>query len=90
MKKMEVRVSEERDLKKGNALTFFYPSTEWDMAQSFECTCGERECNGTIDGAGKMDEKIVRGYWLNRHIEKLLDEKNSGEGGTGTDLKNVE
>jgi hypothetical protein len=83
MTKMEVRVSDERDLKKGDALTFFYPSSEWDMAQPFDCTCGEEECKGTIDGAGKMDERVVRGYWLNGHIERLLDAKNGGEGGSG-------
>lgn len=27
-------------LKKGQDITFFYPSTEWDMAQGFECSCG--------------------------------------------------
>ncbi|TLD32596.1 hypothetical protein E2P81_ATG05572 [Venturia nashicola] len=75
MEKMEVRVSRERDLKKGEALTFFYPSSEWDMAQPFSCTCGESECKGVIDGAGKMDEGVVRGYWLNKHIESMLDER---------------
>lgn len=83
MAKMEVRVSEGRDLKKGDALTFFYPSSEWDMAQAFECTCGEGNCKGLIDGAGKMDERVVRGYWLNEHIERMLDERNGGEGGSG-------
>lgn len=27
-------------LKAGEAITFFYPSTEWDMAQGFDCACG--------------------------------------------------
>jgi hypothetical protein len=83
MAKMEVRVSNDRDLKKGDALTFFYPSSEWDMAQPFDCTCGEKECRGVIDGAEKMDEAVVREYWLNEHIEKLLDARNGGEGGSG-------
>ncbi|PRP83951.1 hypothetical protein PROFUN_08635 [Planoprotostelium fungivorum] len=30
---MEVRVSRDRDMKKGDGLTFFYPSTEWNMSQ---------------------------------------------------------
>jgi hypothetical protein len=88
MERMEVRVSSARDLKKGDALTFFYPSSEWDMAQPFNCKCGEKECKGTIDGAGKMIEEVVRGYWLNVHIEKLLDAKNGGQGGSRNKMKN--
>ena len=30
----------------GQELTFFYPSTEWDMAQGFECICGTATCRG--------------------------------------------
>lgn len=88
MERMEVRVSSARDLKKGDALTFFYPSSEWDMAQPFDCKCGEKECKGIIDGAGKMSEEVVRGYWLNVHIEKLLDARNGGQGGSGNKMKN--
>lgn len=29
-----------KGLTKGQDITFFYPSTEWDMAQGFDCTCG--------------------------------------------------
>lgn len=29
-------------VKKGGDLTFFYPSTEWDMAQGFTCSCGAK------------------------------------------------
>jgi len=72
----EVRVSRDRDLKPGDPLTFWYPSTEWNMAQPFECTCGaESSCKGWIAGAGQMDEGVIKGYWLNPHIEKLLDER---------------
>jgi len=31
-------------LKKGDDITFFYPSTEWDMAQGFDCNCGAKVC----------------------------------------------
>lgn len=75
MAKFEIRVHEGRDLKEGDALTFFYPSSEWDMAQPFECTCGAKECLGTIRGAGDMDETVLRGFWLNEHIERMLDAK---------------
>lgn len=29
-----------KGIKKGEAISFFYPSTEWDMAQAFDCNCG--------------------------------------------------
>ncbi len=29
----------ERGLNEGESVTFFYPSTEWDMAQGFNCSC---------------------------------------------------
>lgn len=35
---MEVRAA--RDLAPGEELTYFYPSTEWKMAQAFPCWCG--------------------------------------------------
>ncbi|QDS72236.1 hypothetical protein FKW77_005661 [Venturia effusa] len=82
MEKMEVRVSDDRDLRKGDPLTFFYPSTEWDMAQPFECNCGESVCKGLIDGAGKMNEGLVREYWLNGHTERMLDERRGDEEGS--------
>ena len=29
-----------RGIKQGENISFFYPSTEWDMAQAFDCNCG--------------------------------------------------
>jgi hypothetical protein len=75
MSQLVVRVARDRDLRAGDPLTFWYPSTEWKMAQPFECSCGTSACKGWITGAGEMDEGVVTGYWLNPHIEALLDEK---------------
>lgn len=33
-----------RDIKAGDVLEFFYPSTEWNMAQPFDCSCGAKVC----------------------------------------------
>ena len=30
------------DIPIGTELTFFYPSTEWDMSQPFKCWCGSK------------------------------------------------
>jgi hypothetical protein len=75
MHKMEVRVVEEKDLKEGDALTFFYPSSEWDMAQPFDCFCGAPNCKGWIEGAKTMARRDLEGYWLNQHIKALLADR---------------
>ncbi|KAF2651067.1 hypothetical protein K491DRAFT_696738 [Lophiostoma macrostomum CBS 122681] len=76
MTRWEVRVNPDLDegLKAGDELTFFYPSTEWDMAQPFECLCQNTECQGTISGAKDMPVDVLGRYWLNTHIEELLQE----------------
>lgn len=62
-------------LKAGQELTFFYPSTEWNMAQGFDCFCGSRNCCGYISGAKNMSSEQLRGKKLNLHIERLLEEQ---------------
>ncbi|CEJ79885.1 Putative Galactose-proton symport [[Torrubiella] hemipterigena] len=59
----------------GDELTFFYPSTEWDMAQPFDCICSTPTCRGTISGARDMTSEQLDGLWLNNHIRELLDEQ---------------
>ena len=77
MRKFEVRVVDDRALEVGDALTFFYPSTEWDMTQPFECRCGtpKGKCKGWIDGAAAMRREELENYWLNDHIADLLADK---------------
>jgi hypothetical protein len=73
-------VARGRDLCVGDKLTFWYPSSEWSMAQPFVCGCGEEWCRGWIAGAGEMEESVVRAYWLNEHIEELLRERSEERG----------
>ncbi|KAL5358779.1 hypothetical protein BJX96DRAFT_183334 [Aspergillus floccosus] len=75
MHKMEVRVVQNRDLHVGDHLTFFYPSSEWEMDQPFQCNCGADSCKGVIDGAKSMKKEDLAEYWLNPHIEELLKER---------------
>lgn len=49
-------------------ITFFYPSTEWQMAQPFQCACGSIECLKTIAGAMYLNEEQYKTYKLNKHI----------------------
>ncbi len=81
MKNMEVRVVADRPLQEGADLTFFYPSTEWDMDQPFDCNCGAgNDCVGRVRGARYLDEKTLGRYWLNGHIKELLAERPKANG----------
>ncbi|KAI0974859.1 hypothetical protein F4678DRAFT_421085 [Xylaria arbuscula] len=76
MERMEIRVGRDRDLKKGDLLSFFYPSTEFKMAQPFDCWCnaGNGVCLGRISGAADLDAGKLSGYWINGYIKELLEE----------------
>ncbi|KAL1412696.1 hypothetical protein Q8F55_000443 [Vanrija albida] len=59
-------------VKKGGDLTFFYPSTEWDMAQGFACSCGAKNCLGKINGAKYLTlEQLEERGLVNEHIRAL-------------------
>ena len=75
MSRMEVRVVDDGPIKKGGLMTFFYPSTEWDMSQPFDCNCGSEKCLGKINGAKNMKRDDLKRYWLNPHIEEMLKEE---------------
>ncbi|OLN87176.1 Histone-lysine N-methyltransferase ash1 [Colletotrichum chlorophyti] len=76
-----------KGLQPGDELTFFYPSTEWNMAQPFDCFCNTPSCRGTIAGARDMSRAQLEGLWLNGHIRELLDERdnNNTSGGSRDD-----
>ena len=71
MSRFEVRVARDRPLSVGDELTFFYPSTEWDMVQPFHCHCGSAKCLGVVGGCQGIDAVVREQYWLNSHIEEL-------------------
>jgi hypothetical protein len=56
----------------GQPVTFFYPSTEWDMAQQFQCNCKAKNCLGIVVGSKYVPRRILRLYFLNDHIKQLL------------------
>lgn len=75
MSKLEVRVADNTPLKAGDPLTFFYPSTEWDMVAPFTCECsakGASRCGRRIVGAKHADRVFLERFWLNDHIKDLL------------------
>ncbi|MGW2190686.1 SET domain-containing protein-lysine N-methyltransferase [Streptomyces sp. NPDC001667] len=60
-----------RDLAAGEALTFFYPATEWEMASPFTCACASRHCLGRIRGARVVPTAMLARYRLSPHIQAL-------------------
>ncbi|KAG6087529.1 hypothetical protein E4U15_007761 [Claviceps sp. LM218 group G6] len=68
-----------KGLQPGDELTFFYPSTEWSMAQPFTCLCNRPSCRGTISGAKDMKPSQLEGLWLSPHIRLLLENAQQGE-----------
>lgn len=58
----------------GEPITFFYPSTEWTMAEPFDCSCGSARCLRRIAGASQLPERSLQGQRLNAHILKLLQQ----------------
>lgn len=80
--KLEVRAGE-KGLKKGQDMTFFYPSSEWDMQQPFQCNCGTAKCLGMVKGAKYLDETVLQRYWLNPHIRRLMEKRTQGVNGEG-------
>lgn len=63
-----------RKIKKGEELTFNYLTTEWDMANKFECRCGSRNCFGRIRGFRYLTKKqrLTLGPYLSPFLRKKL------------------
>lgn len=61
-----------RDIPPGEELTYFYPSTEWEMEEPFFCQCGSPRCLGWINGARHLSVGILENYYINPHIRALV------------------
>ncbi len=59
-----------RKIEIGEAMTFFYPSTEWSMTQGFDCLCGSKKCLKKIEGAAHLSPDILKNYKLSDYIVK--------------------
>ena len=60
------------------ALTFFYPSTEWSMEQAFDCLCSSEKCLQKIQGAAYLSSDVLKNYRLSEHIQAMLSNSNHG------------
>lgn len=61
----------------GDELTFFYPSTEWEMAQPFICNCGTPDCLQIINGAAHLSIETLEKYRLTDFIQKMIRGRSS-------------
>ncbi len=61
-----------KDINIGDELTFFYPSSEWNMDQPFACTCGNKNCLHTIKGAAYLSREVLSKYKLTDFIQSML------------------
>jgi len=73
--RMEIRVARARALEVGDGLSFFYPSTEWEMDRGFACLCGEEACVGVVGGARDMEREELDKWFVNGYIWDLVEER---------------
>jgi hypothetical protein len=66
-----------KHIRPGDEFTFFYPSTEWEMAQPFNCHCGTAKCIGTIRGASSLAIDTLSRYKLTDYIRSKLNRQDS-------------
>jgi hypothetical protein len=61
-----------RDIAEGEELSFFYPSTEWEMDAPFICLCGAPNCIHVVAGARFLPLSTLENHYLNRHIREMM------------------
>jgi len=66
-----------REISKGDELFYFYPSTEWEMAEPFQCLCGSANCLGRIAGASYLSKDVLQNYRFSDFISEQLNNKYS-------------
>jgi len=64
-----------RSIAEEEELGFFYPSTEWEMNQPFQCFCGKPSCIGEIKGASFLNREQVAHYRFTDYILQRLTRK---------------
>lgn len=62
-----------RAIAPGDALTIWYPATEWQMASPFACRCGAAGCLGQIGGAVGLPRSVLGRHRLAPHVSAAVD-----------------
>ena len=66
-----------KELVAEDEMSFFYPSTEWKMTQSFECYCGSLYCIGDIKGAAYLSRDAQDKYRFTDFIQQQIARQSS-------------
>lgn len=61
-----------KNIKIGEEITFFYPSTEWEMAQPFTCNCKSEFCLGKINGTFDLSLETILKYRASKYIQEKI------------------
>ncbi|MEO8172833.1 MAG: SET domain-containing protein-lysine N-methyltransferase [Sediminibacterium sp.] len=61
-----------KEIQPGDELMFFYPSSEWNMTQAFDCFCGTAKCLHRIQGAAHLTKEEATRYKLTGFIQQQL------------------
>lgn len=64
-----------KEIKIGDELCFFYPSTEIEMARPFICGCGNPCCLKEIKGAMHLDSELLKKYDFSDFVRNQLSIK---------------
>lgn len=62
------------DIAQAEELSFFYPSTEWEMNAPFICLCGAANCIHVVAGARFLPLSTLEHHYLNPHIREMMIE----------------
>lgn len=65
-------------INEGEEINFFYPSSEWDMGQAFNCNCNTSKCIGSIKGAKYLNEEQCKLYKFTDFIQLKMAEGKHG------------
>jgi len=77
---LNMKMIARRDIEKGEELSFFYPSTEWEMDAPFICLCGSSNCIHVVAGARFLPLSVLETHYLNAHIrEEMIELLNKTE-----------
>ena len=77
---LNLKVVARRDIARGEELSFFYPSTEWEMDAPFICLCGSSNCIHVVAGARFLPLSVLETHYLNVHIrEEMIELLNKTE-----------
>jgi len=66
-----------KEVEQEEEMTFFYPSAEWKMSQSFNCYCGSPYCIGEIRGAAFLSREAQEKYCLTDFIQQQLAKRSA-------------